>query len=165
MTVGRVSPRGRNMPPTPPRRTSSFRDRKLIIAGQGETTLLKPKLKNLPEENLDELSDTSGSDVFRPQKPVKPPKPQRIKMRDADTQVATIEQRHVKDTIHKWGTLPKGTRGGGFVESIRRNKIAQPDVVPKEEPIPETDSDCSGDDVRKSMDSVKDVGGSAEPLA
>lgn len=47
-------------------RRSSFRDWKLIIAGKGETTLLRPKRKNLPEENLDEQSDASGSNVFRP---------------------------------------------------------------------------------------------------
>ncbi|XP_055357949.1 tyrosine-protein kinase Abl-like isoform X2 [Paramacrobiotus metropolitanus] len=141
LTVGRVSPRGRNVPPTPPRRTSSFRDRKLMLSGgQGETLLVKSKLKNLPEENLSDLSDTSGSDVIMRSQPVKPPKPLRVKMRDADTQVATMEQRHVKETIHKWGTLPKGSsRSGGFVESLKRGKTVQPDVVPKEEPLPETD--------------------------
>ena len=83
-------------------------------------------------------------------KPTKPPKPARVKQtRDADTQVASVEPRMVKDTIHKWGTLPKGSStksngagNAGFVESFRRVKAAQPDVVPLEEPLPETDSDC-----------------------
>ena len=161
MTVGRVSPRGKTMPPAPPRRTSSFRDRKgLTSPDETDVNQSNSRLNNLPEENLSELSESDSSEMVETVtslKPVKAPKPARSttniakETRDADTQVANMEARHVKETVQKWGgTLPKGSTikatssSTGLVESFRRTKVnkkTQPDVVPREEPLPETESD------------------------